>query len=324
MAALRFDDAMRETERAVEVGAAPALWKPPVGPRTTAATMAQRGRSPTRVCAAADDAAVRVSCLALGGRVRHGAGDLAAASLQLERAVAEEAPPEVRGLSSVWLALARLHQGRADEAVVLLQRAMVDQDASAHPFAGLHARFGRVLAFGYLDECPRRWPPSTTWITSWSGLALPATALRGPAINGHAWILRWCGAGGEADDLNTSAIELTEPTGPQRRRTTQACSTWPTAECSPATSTAPLRCSTGWRRSSSGMERWRGTNAIVGCCSGRVSRVPTAAPQRPPAWPRSWCRRRRQRRPPIRVAGHRDGRCAGGGPALDRAHSTGW
>ena len=215
MAALRFDDAMRETERAVEVGGGAGALE-----AAGWAAYYRRDYGAARAFAdegvrRADDAAVRVSCLALGGRVRHGAGDLAAASLQLERAVAEEAPPEVRGLSSVWLALARLHQGRADEAVVLLQRAMVDQDRLAHPFAGLHARFGRVLAFGYLGRVPEALAAVDDMDHVLERAGPAGHGLRGPAINGHAWILRWCGAGGEADDLNTSAIELTEPTGPR-------------------------------------------------------------------------------------------------------------
>ena len=59
----------------------------------------------------AEDVAVRVSALALAGRVRHGAGDLAGAVEQLAAAPAD-GPPAVRGIADVWLAMARVHQGR--------------------------------------------------------------------------------------------------------------------------------------------------------------------------------------------------------------------
>ena len=216
MAMLRFDEAAVESARAVAEGGG-------AGSLETAGWAAYYRRDYSAARAFADEGAersvepsLRVSCLALGGRVRHGEGDLPGALCQLEAAVAvADAPPEVRGLAVVWLALARLHEGRADTALALLRKVLVDPDRLAHPFAALHARFGRILAYGYLGRIPEALAAGVESVGAMERAGPAGLGLFGPITNGRAWILRWCGSSAEADELNVAAIEATASTGPR-------------------------------------------------------------------------------------------------------------
>ena len=216
MAMLRFDAAAAEATRAVAAGGGAASLE-----AAGWAAYYRRDYAAARTFAdegveRSDEPSLRVSCLALGGRVRHGDGDLPGALSQLEAAVAVgDAPPQVRGLAVVWLALARLHEGRADSALALLQRVLVDPDRMAHPFASLHARFGRILAYGYLGRIPEALAAATDTVGALDRAGLAGLGLYGPITNGRAWILRWSGTSSEADELNTAAVEATSPTGPR-------------------------------------------------------------------------------------------------------------
>lgn len=163
----------------------------------------------------ATDAAVRVSCLALGGRVRHGAGDLPGAVARLEAASDEDAPPEVRGLASVWLAHTRLHQGRPGDALAILQRVLVYPDRLAHPFAGLHGRCARVWALGYLGRVQEAMAACQDLDAAIERSGAVGNRLLGPAANSRAWILRWCGSVDEADEHNFAAVAQADATGPR-------------------------------------------------------------------------------------------------------------
>jgi DNA-binding SARP family transcriptional activator/tetratricopeptide (TPR) repeat protein len=216
MATLRFDEATLDARRALaEGGGAAALeaagWAAYYR-RDYAAARAFADEGVDR----SDEPSLRVSCLALGGRVRHGAGDLGGALTQLEAAeTVENATAQVRGLAHVWQALARLHQGRPDIALDLLRRVLVDPDRMAHPFAALHARFGRLLACGQLGLIPEALAAATDTVGALDRAGAAGVGLYGPITNGRAWILRWCGASGEADELNLAAVEATSPTGPR-------------------------------------------------------------------------------------------------------------
>lgn len=159
------------------------------------------------------DPALRVSCLALAGRVRHGAGLLPDAVEALEQASALEAPPEVRALAAVWLAQARAHQGRPSVALALVNRALADPDRIAHPFAPLHGRFIAVLALGQLGRGAEALRACDVLDTEVQRRGEVGSRMAAPAANVRAWILRWTGRGDEADELNHRAVESTDAVG---------------------------------------------------------------------------------------------------------------
>ncbi|HVM03035.1 MAG TPA: hypothetical protein VM263_10235, partial [Acidimicrobiales bacterium] len=157
--------------------------------------------------ARATDDAVRVGALALAGRVRHGAGDLAGAVERLS--AVGDGPPSVRGIADVWLAQARLHQGRPTDALDALARPLVDPESLAHPWVGLHLRFNRVLALGQLGRVSDA-VRATAELDALTRRRGPVGArFVAPAANAGSWVLRWSGRGAEADDRNLRALEAT-------------------------------------------------------------------------------------------------------------------
>ena len=213
MAMSRFDDAADDAQRALVRGGGAATLE-------VAGWVAYYRRRYDEALAFADaavqravDPAVRVSSLALAGRVRHAGGALVDAAAGLEQAAASEAPPEVRALAAIWLAQARVHQGRPVEALALLDRALVDPDRLGHPFAPLHGRFTRALALGQLgrvDEALRACDELDALVVR-SGE--PGDRMIGPAANTRAWILRWTGRAAEADERNLVAVAAHDPLG---------------------------------------------------------------------------------------------------------------
>jgi DNA-binding SARP family transcriptional activator/tetratricopeptide (TPR) repeat protein len=155
--------------------------------------------------ARAADEAVLVSALALAGRVRHGAGDLSGAVEQLT--AVSGGPPVVRGIADVWLAHARVHQGRPADALAALARPMVDPDSLAHPFAPLHLRFGRIMALGQLGRVSDALGVADDLDATVERSGTVGARFAGPAANVRAWILRWSGRVEEADDCNWRAVD---------------------------------------------------------------------------------------------------------------------
>ena len=157
--------------------------------------------------ARAGDAAVRVSAQALAGRVLHGAGDLAAAIGHLE--AVDGGPPEVRGVAAVWLAQVRVHQGRPLDALEVLAGPMADPDSLAHPWAPLHLRFNRALALGQLGRVAEALQVARDLGAAVARAGPVGARFTAPAANAEAWLLRWSGRGGEADDRNQAALAAT-------------------------------------------------------------------------------------------------------------------
>ena len=71
---------------------------------------------------AAGDVPTRARCLAVGGRIGHAAGDLAAAEALLGEALTIAAGAE-RVTAAAWLGVLRAHQSRVPEALELLRPA---------------------------------------------------------------------------------------------------------------------------------------------------------------------------------------------------------
>ena len=161
--------------------------------------------------ARATDDAVRISALALAGRVRHGAGDLAGAAEQLT--AVGGGPPAVRGIADVWLAQVRVHQGRPADALAALAGPMVDPDRLAHPWAPLHLRFNRILALGQLGRVSDALRVAADLDAAVAREGAVGDRFLGPAANAAAWILRWSGRGDEADVRNLQALETTGGVG---------------------------------------------------------------------------------------------------------------
>lgn len=163
----------------------------------------------------ASDDAIRASCLALGGRVLHGAGEVQQAVARLDQAMAVENAPGVRSLAAIWLGQVRMHEGRPDDSLALLRRALVHPDHLAHPFAPLHGRFTRVLALGQLGHLREALAACDELDGAVAGAGDAGSRFAGPAANCRAWLLRWSGLGRDADALNEAAAARSDPDGPR-------------------------------------------------------------------------------------------------------------
>ena len=154
---------------------------------------------------AAADPATRSRCLAVGGRTRHAAGDLAQAELLLGEAFALAEGTD-RVTAAAWLGVLRAHQSRTEEALALLRPAARAQEGVAHTAATLHS----LLFTGHAHAVAGR-----------PALALDAFArytaevdrrqvprFGGRAVNFTGWVLRNLGAAGPAHDRHLQALEL--------------------------------------------------------------------------------------------------------------------
>lgn len=205
MSQLAYDAAAADAERAIAMGGGAAALE-------AAGWVAYYRRRYDEARAYADEAAaratddaVRVSALALAGRARHGAGDLAGAVEHLTAMAG--GPPSVRGVADVWLAHARVHQGRPGAALEALARPMVDPDSLAHPWAPLHLRFSRILALGQLGRVSHALSVADDLDATLERTGSVGARFAGPAANTRAWILRWSGRAEEADEQNWHAVD---------------------------------------------------------------------------------------------------------------------
>jgi DNA-binding SARP family transcriptional activator len=154
---------------------------------------------------AAADPAIRSRCLAVGGRTRHAAGDLAEADTLLGQAFALAEGAD-RVTAAAWLGVLRAHQSRTEEALALLRPAARAHEGVAHTAATLHS----MLFAGHAHAVAGR-----------PALALDAFArytaevdrrqvprFEGRAVNFAGWVLRNLGASGPAHDRHLEALEL--------------------------------------------------------------------------------------------------------------------
>ena len=204
----RYAEALQDVERAAAAGPAAlevGAWASYFGRRFgQAAQFAEDG------ALAAADPATRARCLAVGGRIRHAAGQLAQAEALLGEAFSAAAGAD-RVTAAAWLGVLRTHQSRMAEALSLMRPAARGHVGAEHTSATLHAllftghahalagRPGQALdAFArYTEEVERR--------------QVPRFAGRG--VNFAGWVLRNLGAAGEAADRHCAALEAGQHQG---------------------------------------------------------------------------------------------------------------
>ena len=128
----RYAQALADVERAASAGAAAlevGAWACYFDRR-----FAQAAQFAADGALAAADPAARSRCLAVGGRIRHAAGDLAQAELLLGEAFALAEGPD-RVTAAAWLGVLRAHQSKTEEALALLRPAGRAQEGVAHTAA---------------------------------------------------------------------------------------------------------------------------------------------------------------------------------------------
>jgi DNA-binding SARP family transcriptional activator len=157
--------------------------------------------------ARADDPALRASCLALAGRVRHTRGELSAAEAYLEEAVAI-APPEVRSVASIWLGGLRMHQGRPAEAQDLAARGLLDTEGITHPFAPLHGLYVRAYGLGAEGRVAEALGVLHRLVEAVDRAGEQAKRFGPIERNVRGWLLRNLGRVDEADEFNAAAADL--------------------------------------------------------------------------------------------------------------------
>jgi DNA-binding SARP family transcriptional activator/tetratricopeptide (TPR) repeat protein len=210
----RYAEALEDVERALEVlrgeaaGAAAlevGAWASYFGRQFAQATQfAEDG------ALAAEDATTRARCLAVGGRTRHAAGDLAGAELLLGEALSLAEGAD-RVTAAGWLGVLRAHQSRVDEALALLRPAARGQLGAEHTSATLHA----LLFTGHAHALAGRPAQALAAFTRYTGEVerrqVPRFAGRG--VNFAGWVLRNLGAWQEALDHHHEALEVGQRQG---------------------------------------------------------------------------------------------------------------
>ena len=199
----RYQEALGDVERtlpadpaALEVGA----WASYFGRRfAQAAQFAEDG------ALAAADPATRARCLAVGGRTRHAAGDLAGAKAQLGEALSLAHGAD-RVTAAAWLGVIRSHQSRADDALALLRPATRGQLGAEHTSATLHA----LLFTGHAHALAGRPALALAAFTRYDAEVERRQVPRfgGRAVNFAGWVLRNLGARAEGLDLHHEALEV--------------------------------------------------------------------------------------------------------------------
>jgi DNA-binding SARP family transcriptional activator len=198
----RYAQALADVERAgpagpaaLEVGA----WASYFGRQFAQATQfAQDG------ALAAQDTMTRARCLAVGGRTRHAAGDLAQAELLLGEAFSLAQGPD-RVTAAAWLGVLRAHQSRAAQALELLRPATRGQIGAQHTSATLHALLFTGHAHAVAGRPAQALDAFTRYTAEVERRQVPRFA--GRAVNFAGWVLRNLGARQEALDHHQRALE---------------------------------------------------------------------------------------------------------------------
>ena len=205
---MRYAEALEDVERAGAAGAAAlevGAWASYFGRQfAQAIQFAEDG------ALAAEDAATRARCLAVGGRTRHAAGDLAQAELLLGEAfsLAEGAD---RVTAAGWLGVLRAHQSRVDEALALLRPAARGQLGVEHTSATLHSLLFTGHAHALAGRPAQALAAFTRYTAEVERRQVPRFA--GRAVNFAGWVLRNLGAWTEALDHHHEALAVGQRQG---------------------------------------------------------------------------------------------------------------
>ena len=205
---MRYPEALQDVERAATAGAAAlevGAWASYFGRDfAQAAQFAEDG------ALAAEDAATRARCLAVGGRTQHAAGDLARAELLLGEAFALAEGTD-RVTAAGWLGVLRAHQSRVAEALALLRPAARGQVGVEHTAATLHSLLFTGHAHALAGRPAEALAAFTRYTTEVERRQVPRFA--GRAVNFAGWVLRNLGAWPEALDHHYEALEVGQRQG---------------------------------------------------------------------------------------------------------------
>jgi DNA-binding SARP family transcriptional activator len=199
----RYAEALGDVERALPTG--PAALEVGAWASYFARRFAQAAQFAEDGALAAADPATRARCLAVGGRTRHAAGDLAGAEAQLGEALALAHGAD-RVTAATWLGVIRSHQSRADDALGLLRPATRGQLGAEHTSATLHA----LLFTGHAHAVAGRPALALAAFARYDAEVERRQAPRfgGRATNFAGWVLRNLGARAEGLDRHQEALEI--------------------------------------------------------------------------------------------------------------------
>ena len=199
----RYAQALADVERAASAGAAAlevGAWACYFDRR-----FAQAAQFAADGALAAADPATRSRCLAVGGRTRHAAGDLAQAELLLGEAFALAEGPD-RVTAAAWLGVLRAHQSKTEEALALLRPAARAQEGVAHTAATLHSLLFTGHAHAVAGQPALALDAFSRYSAEVERRQVPRFA--GRAVNFGGWVLRNIGAAEPAHDRHLKALEL--------------------------------------------------------------------------------------------------------------------
>jgi len=199
----RYAQALADVERAASAGAAAlevGAWACYFDRR-----FAQAAQFAADGALAAADPATRSRCLAVGGRTRHAAGDLAQAELLLGEAFALAEGPD-RVTAAAWLGVLRAHQSKTEEALALLRPAARAHEGVAHTAATLHSLLFTGHAHAVAGHPALALDAFSRYSAEVERRQVPRFA--GRAVNFGGWVLRNIGAAEPAHDRHLKALEL--------------------------------------------------------------------------------------------------------------------
>jgi DNA-binding SARP family transcriptional activator len=199
----RYQSALEDVERAAAAGAAAlevGAWACYFDRR-----FAQAAQFAADGALAAADPAIRSRCLAVGGRTRHAAGDLAQAELLLGEAFALAEGTD-RVTAAAWLGVLRAHQSKTEEALALMRPAARAHEGVAHTAATLHS----LLFTGHAHAVAGRPAPALDAFARYTAEVdrRQVPRFEGRAVNFAGWVLRSLGAASEAHECHQTALEL--------------------------------------------------------------------------------------------------------------------